>query len=455
MKKNSHLIALSSVVLTLTHLSPLIAQELKFEKNPSLHSLEEYEGSYEQETRYYKTLGIYFGATASFTKQRGTHSKGICSDATLNIEPIESNSRNAIVTEFLKHNELFKQSNGEFQTRVRFANAKTFSGDKITDNDRMDPKAVSLVVNYAEGKRQDFVLQNIPTFPLKDLKLFVSLMTFRTFSLDDEKVETAESITRKYSILQKLSPMINKTLALDLKPEELPQDVDKSLLTYSFVKNALREFSGAIYNKLGYWRVLPGVGAALSSSLPIDYPGLLIELKDLQKNQVDKVMLAKDDVKSYLTESYWSGTAFAMGENSALKYILKACSNTKAIEKYSNNKNEDYLSEEFKEQINTKTNACLDLYIQPLASPDFNNLNKNEITEHVENPTKKWNESWPVYKVATLKFDNSKLLSDEECNGITSAINVNKNTLNDIRPLGRINRGRLVPEQSSAKARLK
>lgn len=414
---------------------------------PALHKLEAYEKSFEIESSYSRTLGVFFGAIAQNTKQRGTHSKGICSNANFKIE--SGIIQDEAVKKFLSENALFSQQGKSFSTRVRFADAKTFSGEKIKDTDTMDPKAISLVVNYGENKRQDFILQNIPTFPFKNLKTFVALMTFRAVELGDEKTETPESLVKKYNAITTLALQINQSLGMGLEEKDLPHQVNDDRINYNLVKSTIEKVKGKIYSKLGY----SGVGSL--------YLGLLWDLYKVQSGVEDSFKFTASPVLSYLQQVYWSGTAFAMGESNAMKYILKPCAVNQINDSFYTSQDPDYLIKEFKDQVAAKKNSCLELHIQPLPLnlPQFDLTNPSgdglkKAQEHVENPMIVWDESWPTYKVATIDFTGSSLLSEEECNGKNSAINVNDNTLNDIRPLGRLNRGRKIPEQASAQKRL-
>jgi catalase len=159
--------------------------------------------------------------------------------------------------------------------------------------------------------------------------------------------------------------------------------------------------------------------------------------------------------KSYLTETYWSGTAFAFGETQAVKYIVVPCEQNKNLAVANG---PEYLGISLKNHLASADEpaACFDFRVQPLntpamVSPEGRRL---ESWEWVENPTLEWKETEaPSYSVATLTLKKGSVYSPEKCDARSNAFAVMSNTLPEHRGLGRINRGRSWPEYMSGVGR--
>lgn len=157
---------------------------------------------------------------------------------------------------------------------------------------------------------------------------------------------------------------------------------------------------------------------------------------------------------SYLTETYWSGTAFALGETQAAKYAVVPCASNKAVVGPTGT---NFLAEDLLANLaDESASACFDFRVQPLnttamVSPEGRRL---ESWEWVENPTLEWKEvEAPSYSVATLTLQKKSAYSPEKCDARANAIAVMTNSLPEHRGLGRINRGRSWPEYLSGLGR--
>lgn len=154
--------------------SAFLFQQKAWADTPTvLHPLEVREDYEEQKANI---IGMAFANIASKTKLRGTHSKGICANATFDVF---NSQRNPLIPTEVKHNlkqGLFSKP-GSYQARIRFANA--FTG--IQSDTTPDPRALSIAVDLGNNLRQDFALQNLPIFPLPHLTDFLLILNLESY----------------------------------------------------------------------------------------------------------------------------------------------------------------------------------------------------------------------------------------------------------------------------------
>lgn len=166
------------------------------------------------------------------------------------------------------------------------------------------------------------------------------------------------------------------------------------------------------------------------------------------KYMLKKGQTFNPSVKSYVTETYWSGTAYALGEKEAVKYVVTPCSTNKAIEPSST---PDYLQVDLLENLKAEKPACFDFRVQLLKPDQMTHEGKTlEAWEWVEDPTLEWKDAEaPSYSVATLTL-KPEVVSETECNDSKNRFSVMEYTSPEHRGLGRINRGRTTSEVLSS-----
>jgi catalase len=162
-------------------------------------------------------------------------------------------------------------------------------------------------------------------------------------------------------------------------------------------------------------------------------------------------------VNSYFTQTYWSGTAFALGESEAVKYVAKPCEQNQQIPS-DPTKGPDFLQEAVANHVNgtASDKACFEIGVQVLDASVMTDSTgaTHSTTEWVENAGLEWKASQlPVYAVAKITLQKNSILNSEECDDPKNAISVMKNTLAENRGIGQINRGRRAPEEASSDAR--
>src|SRR6185295_10104662 len=110
---------------------------------------------------------------------RGTHTKGVCARATLEIFDVAKTAGDPALAARLARG-LFAKP-GTYQATVRFANAaSTFQKDS-----KPDVRALSFSIDVPAGAvgpdptRLDYSLNNAPTFPINDAHDFAAFMRVR------------------------------------------------------------------------------------------------------------------------------------------------------------------------------------------------------------------------------------------------------------------------------------
>ena len=116
------------------------------------------------------TVQARFAARQKRPLGRGTHTKGVCARATLEVFEVSRVTRDPQLAGRLAHG-LFA-SPGVYPATVRFANAaSTFFADS-----KPDVRALSFSIDGPESRRIDFSMNNAPTFPINDAHAFASFM---------------------------------------------------------------------------------------------------------------------------------------------------------------------------------------------------------------------------------------------------------------------------------------
>jgi len=179
------------------------------------------------------------------------------------------------------------------------------------------------------------------------------------------------------------------------------------------------------------------------------------------KAAVDMGATDKGIAKSYATQSYWSGSAFALGKNPTSSNVIKLGSfpcTSKEINHTSQLKNEtlsaedaakldvNYLGNQFNAAM-LMGGICQTLFIQFMDETD--QFKTNEKSNLIEDTTIIWN--GPIHPVAELKINGAIVppaICDERQNGLNpSQVHV------DLPGLGQINRARAASELASKTAR--
>jgi hypothetical protein len=137
-----------------------------------LHPLEAYEGGSKQvEDQFIGFLTGFFGRPAGpeDVLLRGTHAVGTCTEADFDVDDLKAS---ADVPDELAVG-VFAEPRS-FRARVRFSNGLGTPSDpgKGFDDKDYDARAMSIQIELPEGRRQDFVLQNSPIFPIWPLQGF-------------------------------------------------------------------------------------------------------------------------------------------------------------------------------------------------------------------------------------------------------------------------------------------
>jgi hypothetical protein len=181
-------------------------------------------------------------------KLRGTHAKGVCANARFEVlsdngvgllllldmlqarsderliterslgEPTENASSESIARLFDRRKVGLYASEGSYAAKVRFANAASSIESDLVPDVRAMSVAVELPANerFAGVRRQDFVMNNHPSFPIRDALSFVVVMKGsalgRNALSDAEKVLFDEAV--RLGELQK-SPGTTSYLNMD------------------------------------------------------------------------------------------------------------------------------------------------------------------------------------------------------------------------------------------------
>ena len=111
---------------------------------------------------------------------RGTHAKGVCVRGTFEVFDLSRTVRDSAMAERLARG-IFARP-GVYGATVRFANGAS----SVYADSKGDVRALSFAVDVpagvlaATGTRQDFSMNNAPTFPINDAHAFAALMKIRS-----------------------------------------------------------------------------------------------------------------------------------------------------------------------------------------------------------------------------------------------------------------------------------
>jgi catalase len=183
------------------------------------------------------------------------------------------------------------------------------------------------------------------------------------------------------------------------------------------------------------------------------------EIKQRFGNMLGLAATFPKDIASYRIETYWSGTAFALGNTEAVKYKVTPCShNQEGINTDPAERLENYLQEDIKKHLDSKNKgkqSCFVFSVQLLDAEKMTHQGKAlKVSEWVEDPTLVWDETQaPFYPVAKITLKKNSAYTPAQCDVADNMVSVMKNTLPEHKGIGRINRGRSAPEEASALAR--
>lgn len=156
-------------------------------------------------------------------------------------------------------------------------------------------------------------------------------------------------------------------------------------------------------------------------------------------------------VMSYRQTSYWSGTAFRHGERDAVKYIAVPCDG-EVLGSPPEHAGTDYLQNDLKNWINVQGRpVSFDFRLQFLDADNMHlNGKKFSAWKWVEDPTLNWDAAGARdYLVGRLTIPAGSITDDTDDPVIFPAFDVSGNSLEEHKPLGRINRGRAIVELQS------
>ncbi|MGQ4647129.1 catalase family protein [Lyngbya aestuarii] len=150
------------------------------------------------------------------------------------------------------------------------------------------------------------------------------------------------------------------------------------------------------------------------------------------------VATAVQKVVNPLLVQYWSTTPYKLGEQ-AIQFSARPTTTSQKIKPFFKSKN--YLREAMVEYLKNQE-ACFDFMVQ---------LQTDPVKMPIENPTIRWNS--PYIKVATIKIPPQSFDSDEQMKFCENLAYTPWHSLPEHRPLGGINRGRLMVYQMLSKQR--
>ena len=119
---------------------------------------------------------------------RGTHAKGVCVRATFEVLDLARTVRDSAMVERLARGIFAKP--GVYGAVVRFANGAS----SVFADSKRDVRALSFAVDVPAGvltatpTRQDFSMNNAPTFPINDAHAFATVLKIRAAANATEKL---------------------------------------------------------------------------------------------------------------------------------------------------------------------------------------------------------------------------------------------------------------------------
>ena len=167
------------------------------------------------------------------------------------------------------------------------------------------------------------------------------------------------------------------------------------------------------------------------------------------RRKADEVTARK--VKSYRQTYYWSGTAFHHGEKDAVKYIAAPCEG-EALGDPPEGAGADYLRNDLENWVNVQAKpVSFDFKLQFLDAENMHLAGKKyPAWKWVEDPTLDWDAAGAKdYLVGRLTIPAGSIAADSDDPAVFPAFDVCGNSLEEHKPLGRINRGRTIVELKS------
>jgi hypothetical protein len=166
----------------------------------------------------------------------------------------------------------------------------------------------------------------------------------------------------------------------------------------------------------------------------------------------------KKDVLSYVTENYYTGTAFLYGKDRAAKFKLVQCGNKPPLrQKPSPQAGSEYLQEDLRQRVTAKAaKICFDLAVEFLDVGKMRDAQNKalEAWQWVEDPTLNWTAAGtPSQILGQVRAKANSFKSPAACDDPAMGFDVNVHSHADVRPLGRINRARRAAEAQSQKLR--
>jgi hypothetical protein len=371
-----------------------------------LTSFERYEGDASTETKKIQALAGKFAflqtavGAATGGNKRGTHAKGTCLSGEIELYEQTEN--------------LFKK--GPFgkwvkvPASIRFANASS----TIQEDFVPDVRSISFAFSV-EGLRFDLSMNNDPVFTFGLLEDFNNFMSFalqsKTFGNTKEEREK------------------NQKAFFTANP-----DIYQSVVRTEALGN-------------------------------------------LQKNK---------NVSNYFTEAYYTGSAYLFGTKNAAKFRLDPCDGVDRSEPLKGKERvktdtsyaeiKDFLQTRLATAVkDTPEKICFILSVELLDADKMKLPENLQIWEKLDSTLKAGEtaQPWQWVEYATLNWSEARekaglgkpiqlgkltavrdsMKSSKDCDDVKNAFNVNGNSFEDVRPIGRINRGRSPVEAQSARLR--
>ncbi len=281
-----------------------------------------------------------------------------------------------------------KLKKGMYRTPGRYpARARSANGLSEPGSDtKADERALSFSVDLGNGKRQDFSMNSAVIFPIPSLKAFNFVFTVSL--IKGVRAGKASDEARKYMWSRLRQAVSVRTLL------RIPESV---------------------------------------------------------KTLFQAIKVTRKKVNNLRQTGYWSGTAFRHGEHDAIKYIAMPCGGEK-LEPRPANAGPDYLQDDVKRWVNEQGQpVTFNFRLQFLDAATMKLGGKTyDAWEWVEDCTLDWDKAGARdYLVGRLTIPPRSIADDCDDPAVFPAFDVTGNSLDEHKPLGRINRGRAVVEMKS------
>jgi hypothetical protein len=363
--------------------------------DPDLHPLEAYEGgSKAVEDQYVGALAQFFGrpAAAGEPLLRGTHALGTCAAGEFEIDDLAARPdlpAGLAVGVFAAPR--------TYPARVRFSNGLGTPADprKGFDDRDYDARAMAVQITSQDGRRQDFVLQNSPIFPIWPVQGFLLAVQL---GIAKARGQSAEQFIGQLPADQK--DMLLRLLGHVREYQRYPGEV---VPTFTPRPDA--------YRLETYW-------SGKAHQLGVDGPPVKYIAKPCNSNGIYVPTKAVD---------FAARTPVFLQEE---------------------------LTRHLDRPLAAEVPACFDFYLQPLRAdvmtgPDGRVLPQDQTWRWVEDTTLEWKESEaPPYRVGRITLAGPALapaVCDDPANFINSSIN----TLPEHEGLGRISRAEAIAAPAS------